>query len=145
MALFQRVQYLLKEQGMTVKQLERSCDLANATIRRWETQTPNIESVRRVAEKLNVSIDYLVTGKHPGANSLGTCDGKELVQMEYDLLVMFRLLDNRDKEDVIDIVTMKYEKMRGEKGSIYSTYTSVEGGSNQNDKQLSSENSSGTA
>ena len=49
MTIFNRVQKLIKEQGLTVKQLERECDLANATIRRWETQTPNIESVRRVA------------------------------------------------------------------------------------------------
>ena len=57
MSIFERVHELIKEQGLNVKQLERECGLANATIRRWETQTPNIESVRKVAHRLNVTID----------------------------------------------------------------------------------------
>ena len=41
---------------------------------------------------------------------------------------MFRLLDDRAKEDIFDYVNMKYEKATGEKGSIYSTYTDEEKG-----------------
>ena len=67
MTIFERVHELIKEQGLNVKQLERECGLANATIRRWETQTPNIESVRKVAHRLNVTIDYLVNGGSPNA------------------------------------------------------------------------------
>ena len=122
MPIYDRVQSLIKERGLSVKQLERECDLANATIRRWATQTPNIESVRKVAQTLNVSIDYLVNGNSPNATELPACDGIPLSQMEADLVAMFRILDDRGREDVFDFVTMKYEKASGEKESIYSTY-----------------------
>lgn len=38
------------------------------------------------------------------------------------LIAMYRLLGNREREDVFDFVNMKYEKATGEKESIYSTY-----------------------
>lgn len=57
MTIYDRVLALIKEQNLTVKQVERECDLANATIRRWATQTPNVESVRRVAHRLSVTLD----------------------------------------------------------------------------------------
>lgn len=34
MTIYDRVLALIKEQNLTVKQVERECDLANATIRR---------------------------------------------------------------------------------------------------------------
>lgn len=128
MDIFERVQKLIGEQGITIKQLERECELANATIRRWQTQTPNIESVRRVAQRLNTTIDYLVTGRN--SEPLNSrfeiyCDGTPLTELEADLVAMFRLLDNRDQEYAFDNIVMLYEKATGEKMSTYSTYTST--------------------
>lgn len=123
MSIYDRVQSLIKERGLTVKQLERECDLANATIRRWETQTPNIESVRRVAQRLNVSIDYLVNGGSLNANTSMICDGVPLSQMEADMVAMFRLLPEASRKEVFDLVHFKYSRLEGgEKESIYSTY-----------------------
>ena len=124
MTIYERVLKLVEEQKLTIKQLERECELANATIRRWETQTPNIESVRRVAHRLNVTIDYLVNGDSPNTTEGPlTCDGTPLVESEADLIAMFRLLDEKGRETAFDFVTMLYEKATGEKASIYSTYT----------------------
>lgn len=124
MPIYERVLKLVEDQKLTIKQLERECELANATIRRWETQTPNIESVRRVAQRLNVTIDYLVNGDSPNttARSLA-CDNIPLVESEADLVAMFRLLDEKGRETAFDFVTMLYEKATGEKASVYSTYT----------------------
>lgn len=125
MSIFDRVHSLIKERGLTVKQLERECDLANATIRRWETQTPNIESVRRVAQRLNVPIDYLVNGGSLNANASGSliCDGVPLSQMEADMIAMFRLLPEAARKEIFDLVHFKYSRLEdGEKESIYSTY-----------------------
>lgn len=125
MGIFERVQALIKEQGLTIKQLERECDLANATIRRWETQTPNIESVRKVARRLHTTIDYLVTGDSPNTTEPRFevyCDGEPLSESEADLVAMYRLLNEQSRENAFDFVTMLYEKVTGEKGSTYSTY-----------------------
>ena len=70
MTIYDRVLALIKEQNLTVKQVERECDLANATIRRWATQTPNVESVRRVAHRLSVTLDYLVAQTQPPARAM---------------------------------------------------------------------------
>lgn len=123
MSIFERVHELIKEQGLNVKQLERECGLANATIRRWETQTPNIESVRKVAHRLNVTIDYLVNGGSPNAPAATSCDGVPLSSMEADLVAMFRLLPEEAKKEIFDLTHFKYTRLGdGEKESIFWTY-----------------------
>lgn len=124
MNLFERVQKLIKEKGLTVKQVERDCGLANATIRRWETQTPNIESVNKVAQTLHVSIDYLVNGSSLNATATRPlCDGEPLSEAEADLVAMYRLISAEDRKTIFDLTTLKYEQSTGERGSVYSTYT----------------------
>lgn len=123
MSIFERVHELIKEQGLNVKQLERECGLANATIRRWETQTPNIESVRKVAHRLNVTIDYLVNGNSPNTPTVPSCDGVPLSSMEADLVAMFRLLPEEAKKEIFDLTHFKYTRLGdGEKESIFWTY-----------------------
>lgn len=123
MTIFERVHELIKEQGLNVKQLERECGLANATIRRWETQTPNIESVRKVAHRLNVTIDYLVNGSSPNTLTVPSCDGIPLSSMEADLVAMFRLLPEEAKKEIFDLTHFKYTRLGdGEKESIFWTY-----------------------
>lgn len=123
MTIFERVHELIKEQGLNVKQLERECGLANATIRRWETQTPNIESVRKVAHRLNVTIDYLVNGSSPNTPTVPSCDGIPLSSMEADLVAMFRLLPEEAKKEIFDLTHFKYTRLGdGEKESIFWTY-----------------------
>lgn len=122
MSVFERIHELIKVQHLTVKQLERDCGLANATIRRWETQTPNIESIRKVAQRLNVSIDYLVTGE-----SLNTtiAETLQLSLTEANLVDMFRTLNKHDQENAFDFITMLYEKTTGARKSIYATYNNA--------------------
>lgn len=122
MTIYDRVLALIKEQNLTVKQVERECDLANATIRRWATQTPNVESVRRVAHRLSVTLDYLVEGGSSNTTP-GACDGVGLSEMESDLIAMYRLLPEEQQEDIFDLVHLKYRKhVERKKESIYWTY-----------------------
>ena len=122
MTIYDRVLALIKEQNLTVKQVERECDLANATIRRWATQTPNVESVRRVAHRLSVTLDYLVEGGSSNTTP-GACDGVGLSEMESDLIAMYRLLPEEQREDIFDLVHLKYRKhVERKKESIYWTY-----------------------
>lgn len=139
MTLFDRTQKLIKDRGITVKQLERDCDLANATIRRWQTQTPNVESVRRVAERLNVSLDYLVTGIAPNRSDEGYS------QMENDVITMLRLLNEHDRKNAVDFITMLYEQSTGEKGSLYLAYPKDEKEPGKGDSRQSADGQSGTA
>ena len=124
MTIYDRVLALIKEQNLTVKQVERECDLANATIRRWATQTPNVESVRRVAHRLSVTLDYLVEGGSSNTTP-GTCDGVGLSEMESDLIAMFRLLPMDAQKEVFDLVHYKYSRISTGEKSLYSGHISA--------------------
>lgn len=58
--LIDRIRTLCVERKTNITQLERACGLANATIRRWETTSPNTESLSKVADYFGVSVDYLL-------------------------------------------------------------------------------------
>lgn len=138
--LVSRIELCIKGIGSNFKRVEEECGLGNGTIKRWSQQSPRLDKLKKVSEYLQVSLDYLVYGQN--APSIYQC---KLSEVESHLIAMFRLLDNRGKEDAFDFIFMQYKKLTGEKGSIYLTYTSAEGDPDENDKQFSSENSSGTA
>lgn len=58
--LFEKIKALCAEHKTNITKLERDCGLANATIRRWEFNTPNIDSLVKVADHFGVSVDYLL-------------------------------------------------------------------------------------
>lgn len=123
MTFFERLSALISEKNLTFRKVERDCGLANATIRRWETQSPRLESVITVANYLQVSVDYLALGRSENTtDGVPVCDYVPLSQMENDVIAMLRLLTPHDRKSVIDIITMFYEQATGKKGSIYSTY-----------------------
>ena len=140
MSFFERLSALISEKNLTFRKVERDCGLANATIRRWETQSPRLESVIAVANYLHVSIDYLALGVCENTteevvsasieqtevlkekNRLA-CDGSPLEDEEADLVAMYRLLPDHKKEDAFDIICTLYQKhVERKKESIYWTY-----------------------
>lgn len=127
MSIVDRLQDIAKGRGTTFKQLERDIGLGNGTLRRWEEQSPRLDKLVKVADFLQVSLDYLVYGDRESATA-AECDGIPLSQTEADLVAMFRYIGARERETAFDFVTMLYEKATGEKGSIYSTYTAAERG-----------------
>lgn len=44
----------------SIAALERASGLSNGTINKWDKATPNMESAKKVADILNVSVDYLL-------------------------------------------------------------------------------------
>lgn len=58
--LLTKVRQLCAEHKTNISEVERKCGLANATIRRWEAGTPNVDSLAKVADHFGVSIDYLL-------------------------------------------------------------------------------------
>ena len=123
MNLYDRVCAIAKEKDLAISKIERECNLSNATIRRWATQNPSLDSVQKVAHYLNVSLDFLA-GNSEQAQL--TCDGVPLSQMESDVIAMLRLLNPHDRKNAVDIITMFYEQATGKKGSICSTYSEDE-------------------
>lgn len=58
--LYEKIEKLCREGGLSIASLERECGLANATIKGWKKCSPTVANLAKVADRLNVTIDYLV-------------------------------------------------------------------------------------
>ena len=119
MSLVDRIEAIIKEKGLTFKQVEREAGIGNGTIKRWQNQSPRLDVLIKVSDYLQTSLNSLV---YESSCSETMCDGVPLDEDERDLIAMCRLLDDRDRQTVFDIATMKYEQCTGKRGSPYSTY-----------------------
>jgi hypothetical protein len=93
--------------------IERKLNFGNGTIKRWNTSSPSIDKVVLVANFLNVSIDYLCTGKCVGVI------GVELSQKQSDLLVFIK------QNGITSVGTMPRDLL-GEKSINSTEYPIVE-------------------
>lgn len=91
MTLFERVMQKCDEEGLTIKALERKAGFSNATIRKWETQKPSYDKVVKVADCLNVTLNWLITGK----------EADELSADEQKLVDCYRKADDRGKRSIM--------------------------------------------
>lgn len=139
MSIVDRIKLLATAQNTSIKRIERDCEIGNATIRRWDVNSPSLENVKKVANHLHSSIDYLafgtnqttaVSGQEPTnfetlrAEQGLSCDGHPLNEMEADLVAMYRLLGESGMKEAFDYVYFKYKRhVEEKKESIYSTYT----------------------
>ena len=57
--LYARVKYLCDKNKISIYQLERELGISNGYIKKWETSSPTIERLSKVAEFFNVSVDYV--------------------------------------------------------------------------------------
>ena len=62
MGLVERIKELASKKGTNLKNLEIASDLGNGTIRRWNSVSPSVENLSKVANILNVSLDFLANG-----------------------------------------------------------------------------------
>ena len=123
-----RINERLKEMGLKQTDLCRVTGLSTTAISQYctEKRIPDTTSLFNISNVLNTSMEWMLIGDHStnedSTNEDSKCDGIPLSTDENDLIAMYRLLGHREREDVFDYVNMKYEKVTGEKESIYSTY-----------------------
>lgn len=51
---------LCDSKGISIAELERNLGLGNSTIRKWDTNKPNVEKLQKVADYFHVTTDYLL-------------------------------------------------------------------------------------
>ena len=67
--LTERIKSLAEPQGMTFASIERDIGIGRGTIRKWDTNCPAADKLLKVANLLNTTMDYLMTGKETSQNS----------------------------------------------------------------------------
>lgn len=131
---------LLKElrfkHGMTQGQLAKAAGVSPGNVGDWESgkSKPGYNALAALARIFEVSADYLLELETPPAKTSDdlervkleqglSCDGSPLEGEEADLIAMYRLLPEEEREDVFDIVHLKYKRrVERKKESIYWTY-----------------------
>ena len=58
--IYERVEKLCEAKGISIKSCEASAGIGNGTIGKWKEKTPNIATVKKVADALDVSIMDLI-------------------------------------------------------------------------------------
>lgn len=136
---------LRTQRGLSQGQLAKEVGVSTGNIGDWEIgrSKPGYSALVSLARYFGISADYLL--ELSPVNTLGksvtsnlSCDGVPLTESEADLIAMYRLVPEADKQTIFDIAKLKYEQSTGEKVSIYSTYTDVKerqkSGSDRDDK-----------
>jgi transcriptional regulator with XRE-family HTH domain len=55
-----RIQELCREKGTSVSKLEKELGFSNGSMYKWDTNSPSVDRVQKVADHFGVPIDYLV-------------------------------------------------------------------------------------
>lgn len=63
MLLTERIKSLAEQLNMTFASIERDTGLGRGTIRKWDTNCPSSDKLLKVANLLNVTVDFLLTGR----------------------------------------------------------------------------------
>lgn len=60
MTTFDRVKKLAEEQKISISELERQLEMGRNSLYRWKKQIPSSDTLQKVADFFNVSVDYLL-------------------------------------------------------------------------------------
>lgn len=58
--LLERIKILAKENKISLKDLSRNLGWGENTLYKWDTQSPSVDKIDKVANYFNVSTDYLL-------------------------------------------------------------------------------------
>ena len=93
-----RIKVLAKEKMISISTIEKSVGLSNGIIGKWKKQSPSCDKLKLVADYLNTSIDYLLTGEEKKSSEF------KLSSTEQDLLNNYNKLSNINKERILEIM-----------------------------------------
>lgn len=118
----QRIKFLRKQHNFTVQQLAELINKTKGNISSYENgkYEPSAQTIIRICEIFNISIDWLLTGKEFGNKKISIMKENNelnLTDEEKNLIIIFRNFSEEDKE-LIKIISDNLLK-RLKKTQIY--------------------------
>lgn len=80
MSLVKKIKSLCDERKITFAELERQIGISNGQIRRWDTSSPKIETVKKIADYFGTSVDYLLGRTNKKYWELNEKDEKDIAK-----------------------------------------------------------------
>ena len=90
MSMVDRICELARNEGLSIAALEKAVGLSNGIIGKWKKRSPSCDKLKLIADYLNTTIDYLLTGI-----------SNEIKQNEAEMLEIFRKFDDREQVKII--------------------------------------------
>ena len=101
--MYDQIRKLCEDNNVSVQQLSRDIEVSKNTIGRWDTNSPSVDKVIKVADYFNVSMDYLcgrTEKKEPTGD--GEFVDMDVSEKEYQVIMVLRQF--RDDPAVLDSV-----------------------------------------
>lgn len=135
-----RISAKIKALGLSQVDICNKSGLSTTAVSNYCTgkRLPDTTALYKIASILGVSMEWVLTGADITIEDLQSaspdltaikedqgllCDGSPLDNVEADLIAMFRLLPEEEREDIFDVVYLKYKRrVERKKESIYWTY-----------------------
>lgn len=107
MGLYEKIKLLAEERKISIRKLEYDLGYGNGTIRRWETNSPGIDKVEKIADYFDVSTDYLLGRTENGFNKTkkDLYDLEEMLNSNVNMAFGGENLTDAEKQRVKDILT----------------------------------------
>lgn len=95
MGLYENVKKAANAKGYSINRLEKELGFARSYIGKFKTITPSVDKIQKIADFLEVSTDYLMTGKEdvPQTPQLNTRDKRDIAK---DLESIMEKLNNQE-------------------------------------------------
>ena len=106
--MYEIYQRLLDERGLKNADIARATGISNMILSDWKRgkNVPKYDKMKKIAEYLNVSVDYLMTGKGVGIIVEKADKDSELLFMEKRIKKYALKLSKLSEEDKIQIMNM---------------------------------------
>ena len=115
---FERLLDRLEEMNLIRADLCRALGISEGTVRNWKKGVmPAADTALKIADFLNVSLEYLVTGKKDESKKSKI----ELSDFEKNLLCEAKDLTQEDKVELMAYIAMKkslYRTLKGDNGKM---------------------------
>lgn len=123
----ERIKAAREMKGLTVRRLSELTKLPIEEISDLESnrRVLSVSAMIQISRTFECSVDWLVTGSTFGApkvKHIPSRDDGSLSQLESELVAMFRLLQEQERKNVFDFVTLLYEQKAEVADSAYLTY-----------------------
>lgn len=92
MGLYENVREAAKEKGYSINRLEKELGFARSYIGKFKTITPSIDKIQKIADFLDVTTDYLMSGDKT-ENILTSKDNRDIAK---DLDAIMAKLSNKE-------------------------------------------------
>lgn len=108
MGLYERIKEASKMKGISINKLEQELGFPKSSISKYNTNSPSIDKLEKIADYLGVSIDYLAKGEEVDAYYLDpeVAEMAQEMATRTELKVLFKASRNMTKEQLEAINNM---------------------------------------